>query len=396
MIGSRIQRIGMAMLLAIPFCAHGQLFEPASHAKGGGGWQDCNASLEIDFQDTLTDYLTYRFTPVITPGSNLVANTVWSYYDGTFQQSFEDTLVHQFPIPGEHFVCLTANAFDLNTQQPCTATRCRPVEILQDDSCAYLVVDFTIAGIDGGSITFEDQSTFPNGIASMAWSFGDAGSSIATQPTQFFDDPGPHQVCLTVVGNGSVGCTATVCKWLYLGPAPVECDVLLDPGFLFLQQDALVGVLDTSITSGAFSSVEWDFGDGSVASGAWAVHGYEWSGVYSLCSTVRLWGPLAADTCVNTQCITVVVMDIVGLDDTYEDHSGPLAYPVPFTDRLMLTGLDPMPSEVRVIDAMGRIVHSARSIGSGLVLELGHIGDGAYILQVQTPGDQRAVRVLKE
>lgn len=390
-------------VLFLPLClAPGLLAAQLYGAQRNGEdatYQGCDSSQAVNFTDTLLGNLTYTFEADIIPGSTTVYGTVWSVYDGNFQQAFGSAYDHTFPVPGEHLVCLTANAFDLVTQQPCSTTVCRLQYMYQDESCESLMPDFTISAIAGQGITFVDQSSaFVGGIVDRIWSFGDAAQANGAKVTHEFQGTGPFEVCLTLTGAGPVGCTATVCKWLYLGPVPVDCDTLLKPGFLLVQQMDLVGALDTSITSGMEHSITWDLGDDSpLQLGRYTVHSYPEGASYELCSTVRIWGPLLADTCARTLCRTVFVMPAVGLDEAGGDYRTLKAWPVPAQQDVMLSGLDPGPARLEVYDGVGRVVLE-RSVQGGrlVVLDLGALPAGVYTVRSVQPGGHRMVRLLKE
>jgi PKD repeat protein len=381
----------------LPGTACAQLYPGAKDAAGGGTWQGCGPSLQVAFSGTITDYLTYRFEPQVVAGSHTLYGLLWSVYDGQFHQSGEDTLVHTFPAPTEVVTCLTVEAFDLLAQQPCSTTTCDLFQALQDPSCADLVVDFGLSSVSGQTIGFADASVFPQTIASQVWSFGDGAMGWGPSPLHTYAGSGPYKVCLAVTGPPPLNCTATLCKWLYLGPAPVPCEVLFTPGFILVQSGNLVGVLDTSITSGMDRSVSWDFGDGSpVQTGRYAIHAYPGFGSYELCSTVRLWGPLLADTCSEVHCSTVDMP----LLSTPEHTGAPalVVWPNPFADRLYAGPLVPGPFAATVFDAAGRVVHhtAGQTANGTLTLALNGLAAGCYSLAVQQPSGVRRVQVARE
>ncbi|MEX1132813.1 MAG: PKD domain-containing protein [Flavobacteriales bacterium] len=362
-------------------------------------YQGCDSSQIVNFTDSLLGDLTYRFEPDIIPGATNVFGTVWSVYDGSFLQAYGSEYDHVFPAPGEHLVCLTVNAFDLVTQQPCSTTVCRLQYMYQDESCVDLVPDFSISAVAGQAITFVNESSYQAiDVVGGTWSFGDASLAAGAEVTHEFQGTGPFEVCLTVTLDGPVGCTATVCKWLYLGPVPVECDTLLDPGFLMVQQMDLVGALDTSITSGMDHSITWDLGDDSpLQLGRYTVHSYPADGSYELCNTVRIWGPLLADTCARTVCRTVLVMTAVGMDEE-EDRSDQLtAWPVPAQQEVMLSGLEPGAARLEVYDSGGRLaLERSVHVVQLALLDLGALPAGVYTVRSLQASGHRVVRVLKE
>jgi PKD repeat protein len=397
-IALRIPVVLAALLCAIWLQAQAQLLPLEQEQRGSGTHQGCNPSMSVEFTPHILGGLDYRFEPQITVGENLLLNAVWSYLSNDFAQSFEDTLFLSYPAPGEYPMCLTVNAYDLLEQQPCSTTTCQLVDIVADSLCLQVLADFTIATVNGQTITFLDLSTtIASGPDLLSfWDFGDGTTSMDAYPSHTFDGNGPHRICLTVTSTGPVTCVSTTCKWLYLGPGSVDCDLLLDPGFLLVQQDNLVGVLDTSVTSGMESSIAWDFGDGTQASGRVAVHAYATMGYFELCRTVSLWGPLLNDTCQRTQCVWVDAFTAVGLEEaTYQD--GLRAWPVPFTERITLAGLRPDDGYLHIIDPLGREVHVQRHTGHGTVeLDLGHLRPGSYVVVVGHGKHARRLRIVKQ
>ncbi len=393
-----LRRALLLLLLAATSLVQAQLYPPAhSQARGGGTMQGCDTSLHVGFTSEIVSAYTHVFTPVVSAGATAITSSNWNYYTTDwFDLLGEVNLQVAFPGMGDYPVCLTVNAIDADGQQPCSTTVCDLFQPLADSSCASLVADFTIASVDGQTVTFADLSSFATDITQHYWSFGDGASTVQGVAEHSFDGPGPFEVCLTVVGPAPIFCSATTCKWLYLGPSGVECGTVLQQGFLFLQQENLVGVLDTSSTFGMNNAITWDFGDGTVAEGNVAVHAYP-QGSFQLCSTVRVWGPLTADTCTSTLCRTVEAIAMVGVAESLGVESL-RAWPNPFFDKLTLTGLAPSTADLRIHDACGRVVYQALIPGGShsLSLNLEALAPGTYILQCSQEGRAYYARAMKQ
>lgn len=371
---------GTLAILARP--AHAQLHPEGSLERGGTVMQGCDPSLEVDILPVLTGPFTYAFYSSIEPGNNVVQDLVWQCYNGEFYEQTGSYCEVVFPGQAEYPVCLTVTAFDLTASMPCSTSVCRLIEALPDASCESLNADFTIATINGQTITFTNTSEFSEPLQTF-WSYGEEAQNGEPEGTHTYSGPGPHKVCMTVVGPPPVYCNATVCKWLYLGPGDLPCEVVVDQGFVLYQENDLVGVLDTSMISGMESEVQWDFGDGSSASGQLAVHRYAMPGTYSLCSTVDVWGPLLGDTCSTMACVPVESVALVTVPElTTQEQLR--AWPVPLTDRLNV--VVPWPNaSLMLMDTQGRQVARWTLQARGeQTVDVSDVRPGAYLLECRS------------
>jgi PKD repeat protein len=348
--------------------------------------------LVVDFSVVDNGSMSYTFIPVIDTGDVTVVGQVWNYLNVVPQADYNPSFTAQFLAAGPTPVCFTVDAYDPQSQ-PCSTTACKVVTIYTDSICATLAPDFTIANIQGNTVTFEDLSTFDGVITGRSWDFGDATTATAPSPMHTFSGNGPFEVCLTVAGAPS--CVATACKWLYLGPGNIPCPTLLQPGFLSIVFDNTVGVLDTSITTGMSYSVAWDFGDGTTGTGTVAYHSYASGGGFSVCETISLWGPLTPDTCVSTIC-TPVYITTLGMGE--EAPTTPIrAWPVPAQERLFVEGLPRDCDRLDLLDAFGRIVHTYPVSGArSAELDTQAFSRGVYMLRPVGAGVSRNTRVVLE
>jgi PKD repeat protein len=385
------------LLLAAPLISTAQLHPLATSERGGGTLQGCDPSLTVEFTANILGSYAYRFDAVIDQGNTYVVNSTWSYLAGSFQESTGAELLTYFPGPGEYPVCLTVNALDAGTFEPCSTSTCMLIDALPDSSCLDLDPDFTLGLISGATITFQDLTTFADQSFSTSWSFDDGAAVAGQQVTHTFDGVGPHRICITVTSGAPGYCSATLCKWLYLGPGDAACELFLDPGFLHVSSGQLVGVLDTSVTSGLEHEITWDFGDGSTSQGRVAVHAYEAPGNFSLCRTLRMWGAMLNDTCLTTECVEINASSAVGLDDVVVKDNWRV-WPVPFHTQLVLEGPVNDGSVLTLFDVGGRTVHQHRVVRGGqrTVLDLGHLQAGAYLLEVRSQAAVHTHRVVKE
>ena len=69
--------------------------------------------------------------------------------------------------------------------------------------------------------------------------------------------------------------------------------------------------------------------------------------------------------------------------------------PNPFTERITLTGVG-RAERVYLVDATGRVVYDAAVQGEDrLVLQLGHLPSGIYLLVVEAQGQRKSLEVCK-
>ncbi|MBK7383977.1 MAG: T9SS type A sorting domain-containing protein [Flavobacteriales bacterium] len=383
------------LAVLLPLCGHGQLYQSPIPLRGSGQVQTCDTSMHVWFTTAFLPNYGCQFDPQVTAGNTVVQDMVWNYFTGDWGESFNAPLLY-YPYQEAYPVCLTVNAFDLVASMPCSTTVCQLITPLPDPVCATMIADFTIESIVGNTITFQDLSTFDNAIGSATWSYGDGVTSASPSNSNTFLGAGPYEVCLTIIAASPPACTSTVCKWLYLGPGDVECPLLVDQGYLLLQSDNLVGVLDTSRTSGMNSSIHWDFGDGTTAEGRVAVHAYGEEGAYPVCGTLRVWGPLLADTCTTTICRSVLTTSQVGINEV-SGPDGAWAYPSPNSGALHVMGDPSTITELRLLDQGGRLLLARRlPAGPGPIdLDISDLESGIYVVQVVGPKGARSTRIVK-
>lgn len=384
-------------LLGLTAAAQTQLLPDLASARGGGILSNCDTSLHVGIHTTIQNNYYCFFAPEVQAGSTTVENMIWSYYiNGSFGQQTSPTLQLSYPGQVEYPVCLTVDAYDLVAQQPCSTTVCDLVTPLPDVSCISLQAAFGISSVNANTITFQNNSTFDGIIQQVLWSFGDGATIASPSATHDFIGSGPFEVCLTVIGPSPAYCTSTLCQYLYLGPGDVDCPQLIEQGFILLQSENLVGVLDTSTTSGMNSRIDWDFGDGALAEGNVAVHAYGSPGEFQLCGTLRAWGPLLADTCITSICRGVVAFPVLVTEELADTRTLSVR-PNPFSSSISIAGLVGGGTELTVLDASGRVVHR-HAARTGLTTNLGlsWLEAGGYLLLVTNDRGTTATRIIKE
>jgi len=145
----------------------------------------------------------------------------------------------------------------------------------------------------GQAFTF-DASSSSGGPSTYTWSFGDGTTSSGKVVTHAYTQAGAFTVVLTVLRPGSgTGCSSGICSdstqrvVVVVGDGPPPPNAAFNTsaacvnqfGFDQCQATAGVPVTFTAVTAGA-ASYQWDFGDGTTASGPSAAHAWSQPGDY--------------------------------------------------------------------------------------------------------------------
>ena len=135
----------------------------------------------------------------------------------------------------------------------------------------------------GLTVSFTDTSTDSGGtIGSHAWTFGDGGTSSATNPTHTYAAGGTYSVTETVTdsGNGSTSSKTSAVTVSASGGTPTA-------NFTYTISGLTVNFTDTSTDSGGSIGMHsWNFDDGNTSTAANPSHTYASAGTYSVSETV--------------------------------------------------------------------------------------------------------------
>lgn len=135
------------------------------------------------------------------------------------------------------------------------------------------------------------QSYDPDGnISYYRWNFGDGSSELLQQnPTHRYENPGTYQVVLTVIDNHGTSDTTNQSITISADvPQPNQKPIAIITGSTQATQGDEVS-FDGSTSydpDGSIVSYQWNFGDGTQASGAMQTHTYAAEGTYTVSLTV--------------------------------------------------------------------------------------------------------------
>jgi uncharacterized repeat protein (TIGR01451 family) len=236
---------------------------------------------------------------------------------------------------------------------------------LRNATAQGCTANFTYYANPNGIVTFIDSSYAPGTSINSTWVFGDGTSGTGAQITHQYNGPGPYTVCLFI--NTSSGCNDSICKIVFInscnlttnitydslaaqltatatgGTPPYSyqwntgvntsvlnnvtignlyCCTITDANgctasncyminngtnciayFTYNTQGSLVHFGDNS--SGQYSTVSWDFGDGSTSTSFNPTHTYTLPGIYYVCLSLINAGTVCSQYCDTIQIVNV-------------------------------------------------------------------------------------------
>ncbi|MEO6259398.1 MAG: PKD domain-containing protein, partial [Thermoanaerobaculia bacterium] len=172
-------------------------------------------------------------------------------------------------------------------------------------TAAFLVTPSS--GVAGSTVfAFVDQST--GSVASRSWTFGDGGSSSATNPTHVYNAAGSYNIVLTV-SNGSSSTSVTHgVSVASSSPAGPPVSAAFDTSLVSPHPGDAVSFSDRS--SGNPTTWLWSFGDGSSSTLKSPTHAYAAVGNYRVDMTASS----ATSSSVAVRVITVTQRNQLSLN----------------------------------------------------------------------------------
>jgi PKD repeat protein len=208
-------------------------------------------------------------TVYFTSTSANVITATWAFGDGGVGSG--DHVSHTYAIAGTFPVTLTVQG----TCGSDTATGTVAVFTPGPPVAAFSA--WPGAGFAPLVVQFHDESTGEPPITSWQWTFGDSGTSTATNPLHTFGAAGSYDVLLTVASvSGTAAVSHTVVAW-----ARPEASFDYRPA----RGPLPLTVYFTDTSSGAISPT-WAFGDGGYGAGGQVSHTYGFTGTFTVVLTV--------------------------------------------------------------------------------------------------------------
>ena len=186
-----------------------------------------------------------------------------------------------------------------------------------------IAADFTATPLNGVSpltVQFSDNSS--GDVTSWLWDFGDGQTSSSINPQHVYTTPGIYSVSLSVSG---VSGSDTKTKSSYIR--------VYEPVIAAFSEDKTQGIAPTSIaftntSTGDFSSVLWNFGDGTTSTSQNPIHSFTSGGDYTVTLTVSGLG----GTDIEEKLNLIQIFSPVNADFTYSTNTGVYPLSVDFSN----------------------------------------------------------------
>jgi len=206
-----------------------------------------------------------------------IVSFAWSFGDGANGNG--PAVTHAYAQPGNFVVTLT-----VTDRRGLSATAAQAIAIRQASRPPTAVIKAPNQGTAGQPLAFDGSSSTPGSgqIVKYEWSFGDGTTGSGAQVTHAYAMAGDFTVTLTVTGADNLTASATHAIRIETQLAAViNAPATGTAGRPFTWDGS-----GSTPGGGQIVGYDWDFGDGSTASGATVSHTYANAGSYTATLTV--------------------------------------------------------------------------------------------------------------
>ncbi|MGZ8980482.1 MAG: PKD domain-containing protein [Burkholderiaceae bacterium] len=212
----------------------------------------------------------------------VVNRFTWNFGDGTVGGGGNPA--HAYARAGNYRVALTIEG-DQAGQCDNTASDEMIVHVVEAPDARIMAPSAVAAG---SAITLDgSSSSIASGrIAAWIWDFGDGTTGEGATVAHGYEKPGAYLVTLTINTEGGVTqCSAVTARHAIVVNAPPVA-VIGEVGRVGLGEEVLFDGSASHDPDGGITAYEWDFGDGTKASGINVRHRFRESGRYAVTLTV--------------------------------------------------------------------------------------------------------------
>jgi PKD repeat protein len=353
---------------------------------GSSGRSQCNAA----FSSTPLSAHTRQFNHVAGSAEDSTTTYRWAFGDGDTANIANP--LHTFADTGTFTVCL--NVYVASTQ--CVSDTCIQIHI---DTCqAYFTYIYnpTLSQPEEDIYFFTDSSFGESPSATYLWSFGTGDFSSVRNPAFVYEagDSGFEQVCLTI--RNPDGCTSQFCRTIWVD------DLCLKATFSYTMQGS-TGTFKASVC-GPWSTLNWNFGDGVLASQSDSVV-HTFAAVtdsYFVCVEVNI----------DTVCLLLypcrviycrqVYVDLTGIENVAAPQQGITVFPNPSSGSISISYSAPLPNpaQIELSDITGkqvkRIMANPHPPNNTTAINIADLPPGIYFVRLTSEEGQWVRKVVVE
>ena len=244
----------------------------------------------------------------------------WNFGDGTTAGG--ETRSHSYADADTFTVTLT-----VTDDTGATGTTTQTVSVSSSPSNSPPIAEFSITSDTpqtGETVSFDaSNSSDPDGtVTSYTWNFGDGTTTTGETALHSYSTPGSYTIELTVTDDdGATASTNTTVSVSSSNTAPTA-SFTYSPSKPETSDTVTFDASGSLDSDGVIQSYDWDFGDGTTATGETVSHSYSNPGDYTATLTVT---DDDGETDTETQTVSVTNSDTASIDDiqtTVSDTDG--------------------------------------------------------------------------
>lgn len=205
----------------------------------------------------------------------------WDMGDGTILEGAK--ISHTYATPDTYTPVLTVvdnSGVSNNTHQDQLS-----VIVNAPPAPMFSIPERPVSVSEAAVLSAADSVDLDGEILSYMWDFGDGAVGDGLEVNYAWTQPGIYTVALTVTDDSGTGsATQRIERQIVIDAAPTSD---AGPAQFVTASEVQFDGTASSDAEGGISSYEWDFGDGSIGSGATPLHAYAKPGVYTVTLVVR-------------------------------------------------------------------------------------------------------------
>ena len=263
---------------------------------GGSGTGGTSCSASFNYTTDSTNSNTIHFTNTSTNASS----SSWQFGGSNTSTANNPSFTFGSSGSGYHTVCLTTyDSAGNSCDSICTTVYVQGNTASCQANGYFYTVDSTVY--------FFDSSYTVNGYY-LEWSFGDGGTSTASNPSNTYATNQYYTACLYIEDTIN-NCNDTMCWSIYIqGSTTSNCDASFTDYVDSLNMSASSYPVFFDHNSDTTLGFLWTFGDSSTSSSPYPTHTYTAAGTYTTCLTIFTgYDSLNLPIVCDTFCTTVTV-----------------------------------------------------------------------------------------